>query len=195
MPGTDCEGYYEGITMKRIQLEIDGKKVQAKEGATILEVARENGIYIPTLCHNDELKPSGVCRLCMVEISKNKRTKLVASCVYPVEKNLVVKTNSEKIRKIRKMIVELLWPTVPALAKEFEVEKSRFVPEHTECCLCGLCVQYCAEVRKLNAVYFKGRGINREVAILPELVDDCAYCTKCYGLCPGGWIVIQAMTT
>jgi bidirectional [NiFe] hydrogenase diaphorase subunit len=91
MPGTDCEGYYEGITMKRIQLEIDGKKVQAKEGATILEVAHENGIYIPTLCHNDELKPSGVCRLCMVEISKNKRTKLVASCVYPVERNLVGK--------------------------------------------------------------------------------------------------------
>jgi len=181
--------------MKTIRLEIDGKKVHAKEGATILEVARENGIYIPTLCHNDELKPSGVCRLCMVEISKNKRTKLVASCVYPVEKNLVVKTNSEKIRKIRRMIVELLWPTVPALAKEFEVEKSRFVPEHTECCLCGLCVQYCADVKKLNAVYFKGRGINREVAILPEMVDECAYCTKCYGLCPGGWIVIQAMST
>jgi len=181
--------------MKTIQLEIDGKKVQAKEGATILEVARENGIYIPTLCHHNELKPSGVCRLCMVEVSKNKRTKLVTSCVYPVEKNLVVKTNSEKIRKIRKMIVELLWPTVPALAKEFEVEKSRFVPEHTECCLCGLCVQYCAEVGKSNAVYFKGRGINREVAVLPEFVDDCAYCTKCYGLCPGGWIVIQAMTT
>jgi len=195
MLGTNCEGYCKGIKMKTIRLEIDGKKVHAKEGATILEVARENGIYIPTLCHNDELKPSGVCRLCMVEISKNKRTKLVASCVYPVEKNLVVKTNSEKIRKIRRMIVELLWPTVPALAKEFEVEKSRFVPEHTECCLCGLCVQYCAEVRKLNAVYFKGRGINREVAILPEMVDECAYCTKCYGLCPGGWIVIQAMST
>jgi len=195
MLGTNCEGYCKGIKMKTIQLEIDGKKVHAKEGTTILEVARENGIYIPTLCHHNELEPSGVCRLCMVEISKNKRTRLVASCVYPVEKNLVVKTNSEKIGKIRKMIVELLWPTVPALAKEFGVEKSRFVPEHTECCLCGLCVQYCAEVKKLNAVYFKGRGINREVAVLPEMVDECAYCTKCYGLCPGGWIVIQAMTT
>lgn len=181
--------------MKTIQLEIDGKKVQAEEGATILEVARQNGIYIPTLCNHPELKPSGVCRLCMVEISKNKREKLVASCVYPAEENLVVKTDSEKIRKIRRMIVELLWPTVPALAKEFGVEKSRFVPEHTECCLCGLCVQYCAEVGKSNAVYFKGRGINREVAVLPEFADDCAYCTKCYGLCPGGWIVIQAMTS
>ena len=193
MLGINYESCYKEIKMKTIQLEIDGKKVHAKEGATILEVARENSIYIPALCNHPDLKPSGVCRLCMVEISKNRRTKLVASCVYPVEENLVVKTDSEKIRKIRKMIVELLWPTVPALAKEFGVEKSRFVPEHTECCLCGLCVQYCAEVRKLNAVYFKGRGINREVAILPELVDDCSYCTKCYGLCPGGWIVTQAM--
>ena len=117
--------------MKTIQLEIDGRKVCAKEGSTILETARENGIYIPTLCHQDELEPSGVCRLCMVEITKNKRTKLVASCVYPVEEDLVVKTNSEKIEKIRKMIVELLWPTVPALAKEFGVEGTRFVPENT----------------------------------------------------------------
>lgn len=180
--------------MKTIQLEIDGEKLCAKEGSTILEVARENGIYIPTLCQNDELKPSGVCRLCMVEITKNKKTKLVASCVYPVEEDLVVKTNSQKINKIRRMIVELLWPTVPALAKEFGVEKSRFVPEHTECCLCGLCVQYCAEIVKSNAAYFKGRGIKREVAVLPELADNCDYCTRCYGLCPGGWIVIQAMT-
>ena len=180
--------------MKTIQLEIDGKKVQAEEGATILEVARQNGIYIPTLCNHPELKPSGICRLCMVEISKNKRKRLVASCVYPAEKNLVVKTDSEKIRKIRRMIVELLWPTVPALAKEFGVEKSRFVPENTECCLCGLCIQYCEEIGKSNAVYFKGRGINRQVAVVPGLADECAYCTKCYGLCPGGWIVIQAMT-
>jgi bidirectional [NiFe] hydrogenase diaphorase subunit len=181
--------------MKTIQLEINGKKVQADEGATILEVARKNGIYIPTLCNHPDLKPSGVCRLCMVEITKNNRQRLVASCVYPAEENLVVKTETEKINKIRRMIVELLWPTVPALAKEFGVEGSRFVPEHTECCLCGLCVQHCAEIEKTNAVYFKGRGINREIAVLPEFADYCAYCTKCYGLCPGGLIVIQAMTS
>jgi len=191
MLGINCEGCYKEIRMKTIQLGIDGKKVRAKEGATILEVARENGIYIPTLCHHNELEPSGVCRLCMVEISKDKRTKLVASCVYPVEENLVVKTDSEKIRKIRRMIIELLWPSVPALAKEFGVEKSRFVPEHTECCLCGLCVRYCAEVKKLNAVYFKGRGINRELAVIPELADECIYCAGCFDLCPGGLIVNQ----
>lgn len=177
--------------MKTIELVIDGKKVQAEEGATILEVARENGIYIPTLCHDDQLQPAGTCRLCMVEISNNGRKRLVASCVYEVEENLVVKTDSEKIRKIRRMIVELLWPTVPALAKEFGVDKSRFVPEHTECCLCGLCVRYCAEVKKLNAVYFKGRGIDREIAFVPELADECVYCRECFNLCVGGLIVNQ----
>jgi bidirectional [NiFe] hydrogenase diaphorase subunit len=195
MFGIDYQSCYKEIKMKTIRLEIDGKQIEAKEGSTILEVARENGINIPTLCNHPELEPSGVCRLCMVEISKNKRTKLVASCVYPVEENLVVKTDTEKIKKIRRMIVELLWPTVPGLAKELGVEKSRFVPENTECCLCGLCVQYCANVKKLGAVYFKGRGINRQPAILPELADECAYCTKCHSLCPGGWIVMQDTIT
>ena len=177
--------------MKTIQLEIDGKKVQAKEGATILETACENGIHIPTLCHNKALKPYGACRLCLVEILKGNRTKLVASCVYQVEENLVVKTNNEKIKKIRSMIIELLWPSLQGLAKEYGITKSRFVPERTDCNLCGLCVRYCAEVKKLNAAYFKGRGVNREIAIVPELMNECVYCRECFDLCPGGWIVDQ----
>ena len=177
--------------MNTLPLEIDGKKVQAQEGATILETAGENGIHIPTLCHNDQLKPYGACRLCMVEISKGKRTKLVASCVYPVEENLIVKTNTEKIKKIRRMIIELLWPSRQDLAKEYGVTRSRFFPERTDCNLCGLCVRYCAEVKKTNAVYFKGRGINRAVTVIPDLMNECVYCRECFDLCSGGWIVDQ----
>ena len=177
--------------MKTIQMEINGKKVQANEGATILEAARENGIHIPALCHNDKLKPFGACRLCMVEITKGKRTKLVASCSYPVEENLLVKTDTEKIMKIRRMIIELLWPSLSALAKEYGITKSRFSPERTDCNLCGLCVRYCSEVKKLNAVYFKGRGIERKVSIVPDLMNECVYCRECFDLCTGGWIVDQ----
>ena len=177
--------------MKKIQLSIDGKRVRADAGKTILEVSRENGIYIPTLCHHDQLQPAGTCRLCLVEISNKNRKRLVASCVYEVEENLVVKTDSKKIRKIRRMIVELLFPSVPALAKEFGVEKSRFIPEHTDCCLCGLCVRHCAEVKKLHAVYFNGRGIERELAVVPELADECIYCRECFNLCVGGLIINQ----
>jgi bidirectional [NiFe] hydrogenase diaphorase subunit len=175
-----------------IKLHIDGKEIQAEEGATILQTALANGIHIPTLCFAEKIEPFGACRLCMVEVSKNDRTRLVASCVYPVEENLVVRTDSEKISKIRKTILELLWPSVQGLAREYGITKSRFSSEQTECALCGLCVRYCKEVKKLNAAYFKGRGIDREIAILPELANECVYCRECFSLCPAGWMVIHA---
>lgn len=177
--------------MKAIELEINGKLVVAHEGDTILEAATKNGISIPTLCHNSKLKPYGACRLCMVEIEKKgkNRKRLVASCVYSVEENLVVKTETEKIRKIRSMIIELLWPSLPALAKEYGIIESRFYPKDTDCNLCGLCVRYCSEIKKKNVVYFKGRGINREVALVPDLMNECVYCRECFDMCTGGRIV------
>jgi len=127
----------------------------------------------------------------MVEISNGNKAKLVASCVYNVKENLVVQTNTDKVKKIRRMIIELLWPTLQSLAKEYGITKSRFTPEHTDCSLCGLCVRYCSEVKNLNTVYFKGRGINREVAVVPELMNECVYCRECFDFCSGGWLVVQ----
>lgn len=172
-------------------MEIDGKTIQAKDGATILETAIENHIYIPTLCYHPGIAPYGACRLCMVEISKDGRTRLVASCAYPVQDGLVVRTNTDKVRKIRRLILELLYPAVhdELLSKEYGVESPRFASGQTDCHLCGLCVRYCAEVTKKNAVYFQGRGIDRQVAVLPEFETECVYCGKCYTLCAGGWIV------
>jgi bidirectional [NiFe] hydrogenase diaphorase subunit len=178
--------------MKMIQLEIDGQTVQAEQGATILEAASAVGARIPTLCHGDDLKPYGACRLCMVEVSRNGRSKLVASCVYPVEEGLVVRTDSEKVRKVRRMILELLWPSLPDLAAEYGLTGSRFTPKQTECNLCGLCVRHCAEIKKHHAVYFRGRGVDREVAIVPELAKECAFCRECFEVCTGGWIVNQS---
>ena len=94
--------------MSEILVQIDGKEVKAKEGMTVLEAARSVGIFIPTLCHHEKLEPYGGCRLCMVEIDVRGWTKHVVSCVYLVEKDLIVKTRSEKIDNIRKMITELL---------------------------------------------------------------------------------------
>ena len=73
-----------------VSLTIDGKKVEASEGKTLLEVAREHHVRIPALCHNEALTPYGACRLCMVEVSKEGRSKLVASCLYPVEQGLEI---------------------------------------------------------------------------------------------------------
>ena len=175
--------------MSQIEIEIDGKKIRATPHATILEVARENGIEIPTLCYNEQVKPSGVCRMCMVEITKNNRKRLVASCVYPVEENLVVKTDTEKIKKIRSMLVELLYTAVPAdIIEKYGPEKPRFDTENINCTLCGLCVRYCADIVGKHAAYFKGRGVDRHIAIIPELAEECALCGKCYNICTGGSI-------
>jgi bidirectional [NiFe] hydrogenase diaphorase subunit len=176
--------------MKSITMEIDGKKVTASEGTMVLQAAREAGIEIPTLCYNEQLKPSGVCRMCMVEIAKGKRRRLVASCCYPAEDGLVVATSTPKVQKIRRMIIELLWPAWGELGKQYGITKSRFVPQLTDCSLCGLCVRYCAEVAKKNALYFQGRGINRRPAFIPGMAD-CDSCRECFGLCTGGWIVAE----
>jgi NADH dehydrogenase/NADH:ubiquinone oxidoreductase subunit G len=174
-------------------LNIDGKEVEAEEGKTILEAARAAGINIPTLCYNEKLAPYGACRFCTVEISKKGRSKLVVSCVYQVEDELLVKTSTPKVIKTRKMLLELMLGSAPALkelAKEYGVEKPRFKSEVTQCILCGQCVRYCAEVKGANALTFVGRGVNRRVAFVDEVVGKgvCMDCRQCYGVCPTGKI-------
>ncbi len=124
----------------------------------------------------------------MVEIVKGKRRRVVASCCYPAEEGLIVTTTTPEIQRIRKMIIELLWPASAQLGKRYGITKSRFVPELTDCHLCGLCVRYCTEVAKKNALYFQGRGIDRRVAFTPGIAE-CDSCRACFGLCTGGWLV------
>jgi len=189
-----------------ISLTIDGKNVKAKEGMTILQVAETVGIEIPTLCYHEELESYGACRLCTVEVIKNDGVRLVAACCYPVGDGLVVDTNSERVKKIRKMILELLLPLAPtgplyALAEKYGlcecikksdeesewrmVKELRFPAEKpTYCTLCGLCVRYCTEVKKGNVIGFTGRGVDREIALIPE--ENCGFCVDCESICDGG---------
>jgi NADH dehydrogenase/NADH:ubiquinone oxidoreductase subunit G len=177
--------------MSTIHLEIDGNTVEASEGMTVLEAASQAGISIPTLCHHEKLEPFGGCRICIVEVETNGWTKRVVSCVYPVEENLVVKTRSEKIDQIRKMILELLLAHAPdspdllALAQEYGADKDRFEKEASFCIHCGLCVRYCAEVKKKHAVGFVDRGIRKEIWFVPEVASkECWDCKECFPLCP-----------
>ncbi|MEW6424129.1 MAG: 2Fe-2S iron-sulfur cluster-binding protein [Bacillota bacterium] len=177
--------------MGEIIIQIDGREVAAREGMTILEAAQSAGIAIPTLCHHEKLEPYGACRICTVEIENRGRTRLVAACLYSVEKDLVVRTRSEKVDKIRKMILELLLAHAPdarelqGLAKEYGADKDRFEKESSFCILCGLCVRYCAEVKKKNAVGFVDRGTRREISFIPEIASkECWNCKECFPLCP-----------
>lgn len=177
--------------MSEILLQIDGREVKAKEGMTILEAARTVGINIPTLCYHEKLEPYGACRICTVEVETRGRTNLVAACLYPVEENLVVRTRSEKVIKIRKMLLELMLAHAPEagalqdLAQEYGVREVRFEKEPSFCILCGLCVRYCAEVKKKNAIGFVDRGVRREVSFIPEIASkECWNCKECFSLCP-----------
>jgi NADH dehydrogenase/NADH:ubiquinone oxidoreductase subunit G len=179
--------------MKTVRLNIDGKDVEAKEGMTVLEAAREVGIEIPTLCYHEKLAPYGACRLCTVEITRNNRSRLVTSCVYNVEDGLVVKTNTPEVQNIRKMLLELMLASAPILsefAKEYGVDTPRFTADVTQCILCGLCVRYCAEVKGANAITFVGRGVDRRIAFVDEVVSTgvCMDCRECFEVCPTGKI-------
>jgi bidirectional [NiFe] hydrogenase diaphorase subunit len=183
--------------MASVSLTIDGKTIQAEEGTTVLQAAKKAGISIPTLCHDDALEPYGACRFCMVEIEKNNRKKLVASCCYPAENGLIVNTKADNAEKIRKLLSELLLSVSPSgahvdIARQYGITQSRFKqidnPE-SPCSLCGLCVRYCAEVKKKNAVCFVGRGIDRTVALVPGASDKCSSCRECFDVCDAGKIV------
>lgn len=177
--------------MSKILMKIDGKEIEAEEGMTVLEAARTVGVNIPSLCHHDKLEPYGACRICTVEAQKNGRSRLVVSCVYPVEKNLEITTRSETIDRARRTILELLLSHAPdseqlrILAAEYGADKNRFEKEPSFCIHCGLCVRYCAEVKGLHAVGFINRGSKREINFVPELVaTECWSCKECFPLCP-----------
>ena len=193
--------------MSKILLQIDGREVEAREGMTVLEAAQSAGISIPTLCHHEKLEPYGGCRICIVEVEVRGWTKLVVSCVYPVEKNLVVRTRSEKVDRIRKMILELLLAHAPDsvelqdLAQEYGADKDRFEKEASFCIHCGLCVRYCAEVKKKNAVGFVDRGTRKEISFIPEIAaKECWDCKECFPLCPtsalqAAYVLTKALTS
>lgn len=181
--------------MSELTLQIDGKEVKATPGMTVLEAALNAGISIPTLCHHEKLEPFGGCRICIVEVESRGWTKLVVSCVYPVEDALVVRTRSEKVDKIRKTILELLLahapesPILQDLAQTYGADPQRFEKEASFCIHCGLCVRYCAEVKKKNAVGFVDRGIRKEICFIPEVAaKECNECKECFPLCPTSYL-------
>jgi bidirectional [NiFe] hydrogenase diaphorase subunit len=177
--------------MTEIRLQINGREVTARPGMTILEASQGAGIAIPTLCHHEKLEPYGGCRICTVEIESRGRTRLVAACLYPIEKDLIVRTRSEEVDRIRKMILELLLAHAPdalalrEMAITYGADRDRFAKEASFCIHCGLCVRFCAEVKQKHAVGFVDRGTGKEISFIPEVaLRECWDCKECFPLCP-----------
>jgi len=193
--------------MTEITLQIDGKAVTVPGGTNLLDAARSAGISIPTVCHHEKLEPFGGCRLCTVEAEAGGRKTLVAACVYPVQKDMVVNTRTPQIDQIRKVLTEQLLAYAPEsevlqkLAGEYHADKDRFAREPSFCILCGLCVRYCAEVKQKNAVGFIDRGPNREISFIPEIANkECWDCKECFPLCPtsalqAAYVLMKSLTT
>ena len=180
-------------------LIIDGQKVQAEEGQTILEVARQAGIEIPTLCYHPLLEPYGACRLCVVEVIRRGRSRIETSCTYPAGDGLEVKTRSPAIIEARKVVLGLLLsrcPNVPViqdLAREYGVTEPPFPVDDPDekCILCGLCVRTCHELVKADVLNFSQSGVERRVGPpFLEKTRQCIGCGACTIMCPTGAIEI-----
>jgi bidirectional [NiFe] hydrogenase diaphorase subunit len=181
-----------------IPITIDSKEIWAREGSTVLEAANLYGIYIPTLCYHPVLSPHGACRLCSVEVVVGGRSRITVSCLCPVSPGLEVKTNTERMNRLRRGILELLLARCPEsekireLAAEAGVFEPRFALGEDDCILCGLCVRVCQETSEKKVLSFVGRGADKEVAApFYEPSDECIECQGCAYVCPTGAIKLE----
>jgi len=173
-------------------LIIDGIKVEVEENSTILQAADKIGIKIPTLCYHKTLPAYGACRLCVVEVTlKNGRTSIQASCTYPAKNDLIIKTDTERVLRTRKIMLELMLAKCPdsevliKLAEEMGVGKPRIKLKNEDCILCGLCVRMCKNRMGRGAIGFANRGKERVVTPAFDAPSNvCQTCGACVSICP-----------
>lgn len=194
--------------MGDVTVNIDGTQLTGREGMTILELARENGIYIPTLCYSPDLPPIGACRICVVEV-EGSRT-LVGSCHTPIAPGMVIRTSSPRVVETRRVIVELLLAShcgtclvcekanlceLRWLAAQLEIGLPRSVPKRryysiedvspylqrdlTKCVLCRRCVVACSEVAKQRVFSTAYRGFDSKVVVDCDVPVDKEVCRDC----------------
>ncbi len=182
-----------------IDITVDGRPVQVEQGAMLLGALRELGVEIPTLCNHPSLEPSGACRLCVVEITRDSFhgwSKLVTSCLFPAEDGLVVFTHSARVREARQTLLRLYLARSPhseelqALARNEGVDETPFVKaeDGDNCIMCGLCTRVCQDLGP-EALAPLGRGAEKVVGPRPDgFGEDCTGCRACAEICPTGAI-------
>ncbi len=197
--------------MSEITLTINGRQVKGKEGDTVLEICQANGIDVPTLCHLDGLSDVGACRMCVVEIEKERRP--VPACTYPARDGLVVKTNTERLEKYRRQMLELIFTErnhfcmfceqsgdceLQKLAYRYQMDNVRYpytfpalpvdslsdylVIDHSRCILCGRCIRVCSEIAASHTLDFGKRGWRTLVGADLEQPLGESSCVSC-GAC------------
>jgi NADH-quinone oxidoreductase subunit G/[NiFe] hydrogenase diaphorase moiety small subunit len=197
------------ITDKQVTVTIDGKEVTVPSGTTILEIARQLGIRIPTLCYHEDLCVAGVCRICVVEV-EGQRT-LQTACAYPVTEPITVRTHTRKVRQARRHILDLMLSKhygecyacfrnnnceLQALAKEYGVdffrfghpEKPRFkvdrsshslVRDMDKCILCRRCVRTCIDLQEVGVLEVDKRSDQSKIITFGDKPLGDVVCINC----------------
>ncbi len=156
-----------------INLKINGKEIQAESGKTVLQVAKEHDIHIPTLCYHKDLNPTGNCRMCIVEVKGGRF--LQAACVTPVWEGMEIETSSEKVMKDRKLTLELMLANHPVDCLICDVSG--------ECELQDLAYEYQAKVPEWGA---KGTRYPVDSDPNPFIrvdMNKCILCRRCESAC------------
>jgi NADH dehydrogenase/NADH:ubiquinone oxidoreductase subunit G len=197
--------------MAEIKLTFNGKEVTCEGDKTLLDVAREHGDNVPTICYHDATTANALCRICVVEVEGMRV--LQPACVVKAGANMKVQTKSEKVLRSRKTILEMLNSTldlseadeIQHMMQDYSVDENRFpdaerresdvkddnpmyVRDYSKCLLCWRCVQVCAEDAQYTyAINFEGRGYETQIGtffdkIIPE--TSCVLCGQCVAVCP-----------
>lgn len=188
-----------------ITVTIDGVECTCEKGEYIYDVAKRNGIRIPVLCRHDAFADHrACCRVCIVEVEQRGRTKIVTSCVYPIDGECEIRTNTERIQEERSVIFALLGHRAPEadvirkMSSSLEMSGfDRLVSiDNEKCILCGLCVQACNSLGT-GAISTVQRGTDKKVDTPYDKPSQyCVGCLSCANVCPTGSITYtQSETT
>ena len=196
-----------------VEVTIDGEAVRVNEGSTILDACRRLGVSTPTLCFADTLTPVNVCRVCVVEV-EGART-LVPSCSRKVEPDMVVHTDSPRVRTSRRLVLELLGSSVDlslaadaqrymtdydahperfgeaaTVAQPVKIDNDLYVRDYSRCILCYKCVEACGvDHQNTFAIAVAGRGFDSHISTELDVTlpeSACVYCGNCVAVCPTG---------
>lgn len=192
-----------------VTIEINEKKVTVPMGTTILEACRQNQVYVPTLCHHDDLCVAGVCRICVVDVEGMKT--LQAACAFPITAPIKIRTSTEMVRKARKHIIDLLLSEhygecyscfrnnnceLQSLAKEYGVDHYNFghvqhprykvdsssysvVRDMDKCVLCKRCVRTCIDLQEVGVLEAVNRGYKTRISTFGDKPLAEVICINC----------------